>query len=114
MLADLTAALDYALTPRLAPRGLHPICGMLTLYAVLQVVLACQTISDYIKTMKTLIFVAMLLLSACTLPQVIYVQQPSDAAFWNMPVTQRWVTDPQPVKIPRWCVDPISRTNIPC
>jgi len=65
--------------------------------------------------MKTLIFAALFLLSACTLPQVIYVQQPSDADFWNMPTTQRWVMDPpQAPRIPRWCVDPISRTNIPC
>jgi len=74
--------------------------------------------------MKTLIFAALLLLSACTLPQVIYVQQPlpSDAAFWNMPASQPWVVDPgfnQPLpvqapRIPQWCRDPISHTVIPC
>jgi hypothetical protein len=66
--------------------------------------------------MKTLILAAFLL-SACTLPQVIYVQQPPDAAFWNMPASQTWVVDPQPVqapRIPQWCRDPISHTVIPC
>ena len=71
--------------------------------------------------MKILILAA-LFLSACTLPQVIYVEQPNypDAAFWNMPASQPWVVDPgfyqapQPPRIPRWCVDPISRTNVPC
>jgi len=32
LLAELTAALDYALTPAHPFRGLHAICGMLTEY----------------------------------------------------------------------------------
>jgi len=79
--------------------------------------------------MKTALPFALLLflylfLTGCTLPQVIYVQQPlpSDAAFWNMPASQPWVVDPgfnqpQPVqapRIPQWCRDPISHTVIPC
>ena len=60
--------------------------------------------------------VACLLLSACTLPQVIYVDRPSDAEYWNRPVTQMWAVDPpmQPVKIPQWCRNPISHTVDPC
>jgi len=49
--------------------------------------------------MKTLILAAFLL-SACTLPQVIYVDRPNslpaDAAYWNQPATQRWIVDPLP------------------
>jgi len=91
----------------------HTVC-------LLHAALVCQTFNDYVGAMKTLIFAALFVLSACTLPQVIYVQQPlpSDAAYWNMPASQRWVSDPQPFPqappIPRWCVDPISRTNVPC
>lgn len=65
--------------------------------------------------MKTLLLAAFLL-AGCTLPQVIYVDRPlpSDAAFWNMPANQMWVRDPQPVKIPQWCRNPISHTVDPC
>jgi hypothetical protein len=88
---------------------------------LLRVAIDCQTISDYLDAMKNLILAAFLL-SACTLPQVIYVDRPSDAAFWNMPASQPWVVDPgfnqpQPVqapRIPQWCRDPISHTVIPC
>jgi len=52
-----------------------------------------------LQTMKTLILAAFLL-SACTLPQVIYVDRPNslpaDAAYWNQPATQRWIVDPLP------------------
>lgn len=53
--------------------------------------------------MKTLLLAA-LFLAGCTLPQVIYVDrpQPSDAAYWNMPMqqmqpaSQPWVVNPLP------------------
>jgi hypothetical protein len=67
--------------------------------------------------MKTLLLAA-LLCAGCTLPQVIYVNQPyPDADYWNMPASRTWVTDPmpmQPVKIPQWCRNPISHTVDPC
>jgi len=97
---------------------LHAICGMLTLFVYYGWRLFVKRLMTKLRTMKTLILLAVLFLSACTLPQVIYVEQPPDAAFWNMPASQRWVSDPQPFpqapRIPRWCVDPISHTNVPC
>jgi len=86
---------------------------MLTLYIYYGPYLLVNEKMTIAKSMKTLLFAATLLLSACTF----YVQQPlpSDAAFWNQPVTQRGFMDPpQAPRIPQWCVDPISRTNIPC
>jgi len=70
--------------------------------------------------MKTLLLAALfsvLLCVGCTLPQVIYVDRPSDAEYWNLPASQMWARDPmpmQPVKIPQWCRNPISHTVDPC
>jgi len=53
--------------------------------------------------MKTLL-VALLFVVGCTLPSVVYVDRPSSADFWQMHEASVQASQPQPVKIPRWCV----------